>query len=46
MIEKQGERLAAGGILNNAEMDWPHIAEEIESMGHAEQEQLNGRLAI
>ena len=35
-----------GGLLNNAETHWPHIAGGIESMGHAEQEQLIGRLAI
>jgi hypothetical protein len=47
--ERQGElprRRAAGELVNDAEMDWPNIAEEIESMGRAEQDQLINRLAV
>ncbi len=47
--ERQGEllrRRAAGELVNEAELDWPNIAEEIESMGRAEQDQLTNRLAI
>src|ERR1700676_3911582 len=47
--ERQGDllrRRAAGELVNDAELDWPNIAEEIESMGRAEQEQLTSRLAI
>jgi hypothetical protein len=47
--ERQGEllrRRAAGELVNEAEVDWPHIAEEIESMGRAEQDQLISRLAV
>jgi hypothetical protein len=47
--ERQGEllrRRAAGELVNEAELDWPHIAEEIESMGRAEQERLISRLAV
>jgi hypothetical protein len=39
-------RRAAGELVNDAELDWPNIAEEIESMGRAEQEQLTNRLAV
>jgi Domain of unknown function DUF29 len=47
--ERQGEllrRRAAGELVNDAELDWPNIAEEIQSMGRAEQDQLTNRLAI
>jgi len=47
--ERQGEllrRRAAGELINEAELDWPNIAEEIESMGRAERDQLISRLAI
>ena len=47
--ERQGEllrRRAAGQRVNDAELDWPNIAEEIESMGRAEQDQLISRLAV
>ena len=47
--ERQGEllrRRAAGELVNDAELDWPNIAEEIESVGRAEQDQLTNRLAI
>jgi len=36
--ERQGELLrhrAAGELVNNGELDWPNIAEEVESVGHA-----------
>lgn len=29
-------RRAAGGLVNEAEMDWPNIAEEIEDVGRSE----------
>ena len=47
--ERQGDllrRRAAGELVNDAELDWPNIAEEIESVGRAEQDQLTNRLAI
>src|ERR1700722_14659622 len=47
--EHQGEllrRRAAGELVNDAELDWPNIAEEIESTGRAEQDQLINRLAV
>ena len=47
--ERQGEllrRRAEGELVNDAELDWPNIAEEIESMGRAERDQLISRLAI
>jgi hypothetical protein len=47
--ERQGallRRRAAGELVNDAELDWSNIAEEIESMGRAEQDQLTSRLAI
>jgi hypothetical protein len=39
-------RRAAGELVNEAELDWPNIAEEIENVGRAEQDQLISRLAI
>jgi hypothetical protein len=47
--ERQGDllrRRAAGERVNDAELDWPNIAEEIESMGRAEQDQLISRLSV
>ena len=47
--ERQGallRRRASGELVNEAELDWINIAEEIESMGRAEQEQLTSRLAV
>src|ERR1700676_5266909 len=47
--ERQGEllrRRAACELVNEAELDWPNIAEEIESIGHAERDQLIDRLPI
>ncbi len=38
--ERQGallRRRATGKVVNEAELDWPNIAEETESMGRAEQ---------
>jgi hypothetical protein len=37
--ERQAERLrrrAAGELVNDAEVDWPNIAEEIEDVGRSE----------
>ena len=37
--ERQGEllrRRAAGELVNDAEVDWPNVAEEIESVGRAQ----------
>ena len=39
-------RRAAGELVNEAELDWPNIAEEIEGVSRAEQDQLTDRLAI
>jgi Domain of unknown function DUF29 len=47
--ERQGDllrRRAAGELVNDSALDWPNIAEEIQSMGRAEQDQLTNRLAI
>jgi hypothetical protein len=47
--ERQGEllrRRAAGEFINDTELDWPNIAEEIEAVGRAEQDQLTNRLAV
>jgi len=47
--ERQGEllrRRGAGELVNDAQLDWPNIAEEIESTGRAEQDQMTNRLAI
>ena len=47
--ERQGallRRRARGEIVNDAELDWPNIAEEVEAMGRAEQEQLTNRLGV
>ena len=47
--ERQGEllrRRATGELVNDAALDWPNIAEEIKSMGRAEQDQLINRLAV
>ncbi len=39
-------RRAAGELVNEAEVDWTNIAEEIESMGRSERDQLTSRLAV
>ena len=47
--ERQGallRRRARGELVNDAELDWPNIAEEVEAMGRAEQEQLTNRLGV
>jgi hypothetical protein len=47
--ERQSEllrRRAAGELVHDAALDWPNIAEEIESMGRVEQDQLTNQLAI
>ena len=47
--ERQGtllRRRARGEPVNDAELDWPNIAEEVEAMGRAEREQLTNRLGI
>jgi hypothetical protein len=47
--ERQGEllrRRAAGEPVNEAELDWPNIAEEIESTGRGERDPVISRLAI
>jgi hypothetical protein len=41
--ERQGEllrRRAAGELVNEAELDWPNIAEEIEALGQSERSKL------
>ncbi len=38
-------RRAAGELVNEAELDWPNIAEEIESMGQAQRRELASRVA-
>src|SRR4051794_813087 len=37
-------RIAAGELVNSAELDWPHIAEEIESVGRSELRACEGLL--
>ncbi len=47
--ERQAEllrRRAAGELVNDASVDWVNIAEEIESMGRAERDQLTSRLTV
>jgi hypothetical protein len=47
--ERQGallRRLAAGERVNDADLDWPNIAEEIESVGRSERSALSGHIAI
>ncbi|MSP00056.1 MAG: DUF29 domain-containing protein [Acetobacteraceae bacterium] len=39
-------RRAAGELVNDAELDWINVAEEIESMGRSERDQLTNRLAV
>jgi hypothetical protein len=44
--EGQGEllrRRAAGELVNDAELDWPNIAEEIESVGNEQRFAVVGR---
>jgi hypothetical protein len=37
-------RRAAGELVNDAELDWPNIAEEIESVGRSERSALSSRV--
>jgi hypothetical protein len=37
-------RRAAGELVNDAEMDWPNIAEEIESVGASERRELASKI--
>lgn len=46
--EHQGallRRRAAGELINEAELDWPHVAEEIEALGKSERSALASRIA-
>ena len=46
--ERQGEllrRRAAGELVNEAELDWSNIAEEIESLGRAERAGLRSHIS-
>jgi hypothetical protein len=46
--ERQGEllrRRAAGELVNEAELDWSNIAEEIESLGRSERAGLRSHIA-
>jgi uncharacterized protein DUF29 len=36
-------RRAAGQLVNDADLDWPNIAEEIEALGRSERSSLDGR---
>ena len=45
--EHQGallRRRAAGELINEAELDWPHVAEEIEALGKSERSALASRI--
>jgi hypothetical protein len=37
-------RRAAGELINEAELDWPNVAEEIEAMGKSERSALASRI--
>jgi hypothetical protein len=46
--ERQGgllRRIAAGERVNDADLDWPNIAEEIESVGRSERAALSSHIA-
>jgi len=46
--ERQGallRRLAAGERVNDADLDWPNIAEEIESVGRSERSALSSHIS-
>jgi hypothetical protein len=46
--QRQGtllRRLAAGERVNDADLDWPNIAEEIETVGRSEREAVASRIA-
>lgn len=38
-------RRAAGALVNDAELDWPNIAEEIEALGKSDRRELRTRVA-
>ncbi len=38
-------RRAAGELINEAELDWPNVAEEIEALGKSERSALASRIA-
>jgi len=38
-------RRAAGELINEAELDWPHVAEEIEALGKSERSALASHIA-
>ena len=38
-------RRAAGELVNDADIDWPNVAEEIESVGRSERRELRNRMA-
>ena len=45
--EQQGallRRIAAGEIINSADLDWPNIAEEIESVGRSQRDAVESLL--
>jgi Domain of unknown function DUF29 len=47
--ERQGEllrRRAAGELVNEAEMDWPNIAEEIEDVGRSQRDSVESHLTL
>ena len=39
-------RIASGELVNSAELDWPNIAEEIESVGRSERRACESHLAL
>jgi hypothetical protein len=39
-------RRAAGELVNDAELDWPNVAEEIEALGKSERSALASHIAI
>jgi hypothetical protein len=38
-------RRAAGELINEADLDWPNIAEEIEALGKSDRRELRNRIA-
>jgi hypothetical protein len=38
-------RGAAGELMNKTELDWPHLAEDIESLGQSERSRLRNHIA-
>jgi hypothetical protein len=39
-------RRASGELVNDTELDWPHIAEEIESLGQSERYRLRSHIGL